>query len=116
MYLRPGNLAKDFWIEKKATATTTYGRTTGEYGEGSAEHVLAVLAGATTAEIERFKQIEHPISHTITHWGRPKAVEGDRLIHGSRVFYIQGVDDPGDVGVCTIYYAEERSDADERGS
>ena len=34
----------------------------------------------------------------------------DKLVLGNRVFLIQGVDEPGSLGVCTIYYVEERAD------
>lgn len=111
-YLRPGNLFKDFWVEKKSTEITARGRPKSEYDKESAVHLLGVLAEAKPAEMERFKQLDHPITHTITQRGRPKAQAKDRLIHGSRLFYVQGVDEPGELGLWTIYYAEERSDVD----
>lgn len=112
MFLRPGNLFKDFWIEEKDTAVSSRGRAKGGYDQENTKHILAILAGAQPNEIERFRQLEHPITHTITHKGKPKAAASDRLIHGARIFYIQGVDEPGELGIWTIYYAEERSDAD----
>lgn len=112
MFLRPGNLFKDFFVEKKGASVSGRGRVKGSYNQEKAEHFLGILAGAQTNEIERFRQLEHPITHTITHKGRPKAKEGDRLVHGSRIFYVQGVDDPGELGAWAIYYAEERSDVD----
>lgn len=99
-------------MEKKASSVSSRGRVKGGYDQENAEHFLGVLAGAQPNEIERFRQLEHPITHTITHKGHPKAQEGDRLIHGSRIFYVQGVDDPGELGAWAIYYAEERSDVD----
>ena len=65
---------------------------------------------ATPEEIERWQQRQHPITHTITQRGAPIAKEGDRLVFGSRYFYIQGVHEPGSLGIWTIYYAQERSD------
>jgi len=111
-YLRPGNLFKDFWVEKKSVTTTARGRTASTYGKEGAAHILAVLAEAKPTEIERFKHLDHPITHTITQKGRPQAEAGDRIVHGGRYFYIQGVDEPGELGLWTIYYAEERSDVD----
>lgn len=109
---RPGNLFKDFWVESKITSLTSRGRPTSSFGKDEAVHFLAVLAEAKPTEIERFRQIDHPITHTITQQGRPKAKAKDRLIHDGRIFYVQGVDNPGDLGLWTIYYAEERSDVD----
>lgn len=57
-----------------------------------------------------WQQLQHPISHTIIQDGRPKAKAEDKLILGERIFLIQGIDDPGSIGVCTIYYVEERMD------
>lgn len=112
MYLRAGNLYKDFWVEKKSTDVSPRGRVTASFQADGAQHIMAILAQAQPSETERFKQIGHPITHTITQKGSPKAAAKDRLIHGGRIFYIQGVDDPGALGFWTIYYAEERSDVD----
>lgn len=112
MYLRPGNLLKDFTVEKATTNNTQRGRKTTAYDTAGDIRLLAVLAEAKPEEVERFRQQSHPITHTITQRGRPKAKAGDRLVHGGRYFYIQGVDDVGELGITTIYYAEERSDLD----
>ncbi len=113
LYLRPGNLFKDFWVEKRITGKTSRGRKTATFQSEGAPHLLAVLAEAKPEEIERFRQQNaHPITHTITQRGRPKAGPEDRLVYQGRYFYIQGVDCPGDLGLWTIYYAEERSDVD----
>lgn len=111
-YLRSGNLFKDFWVEEKDTTLSARGRARSEFKQDDPRHIMAVLAEAQPSEIERFRQLEHPITHTITQRGRPRAKAGDRIVHGSRIFYVQGVDEPGDLGLWTIYYAEERSDVD----
>ena len=41
---------------------------------------------------------------------KPKAKAEDKLVLENRVFLIQGVDEPGSLGLCTIYYVEERAD------
>lgn len=113
LHLRPGNLFKDFWVEKCVTGKTSRGRKTAAFQSEGAPRLLAVLAEAKPEEIERFRQRSaHPITHTITQRGRPKAKPEDRLVYQGRYFYIQGVDCPGDLGLWTIYYAEERSDVD----
>ena len=110
MYLRPGNLFKDFTIEQKGEGTTARGRVTSGYSPKSGAQLSAVLADADPEEKERWQQQQHPITHTITQRGTPLAGEGDRLVHGSRYFYIQGVNEPGSLGLWTIYYTQERSD------
>ena len=72
--------------------------------------IHAVLAQATPQEKARWEQIQHPITHTIVDRGHPKAAETDQLTCGNRKFYVQGVDEPGQLGLYTIYYVEERAD------
>ena len=111
MYHRPENLWKDFIVESKTEGTNSRGRTQDKYVTDNVKFLKAILCGADTKQIERFKQLDHPIDHVISHKGCPVAKEGDRLILRNRAFYVQGVDDPGDQGIWTLYYAEERSDA-----
>ncbi len=113
MYLRTGNLFKDFIIEKKSEGTTARGRVTSGYENSAGERLCAVLADATTEEKERWEQQQHPITHTLTQRGKPLAGAGDRLIFDNRLFYVQGVEEPGSLGIWTIYYAQERSDAND---
>ncbi len=110
MYLRPGNLYKDFTVETTGAAVSSRGRPKKNYDKDKGPMIRAVLAEAKPEEKERWRQLQHPISHVITQKGRPKAKEGDRLIFENRIFYIQGVDEPGALGLWTIYYAEERKD------
>lgn len=110
MYLRPGNLIKDFFIEHKTQTTNARGRVRADFDSEHAKLIHAVLAQASTAEKERWDQLQHPITHTIVQRGRPSARPEDRMIHGNRTFYIQGVDEVGELGIVTIYYVEERSD------
>ena len=108
MYLRPGNLLQDFMIECRKTKSLYAGHSNYDYEQQGT--LKAVLAQAKPTEIERFKQLSHPITHTLTQRGKPKAKRMDRLVLGTRHFYIQGVDEVGGLGICTIYYAEERCD------
>ncbi len=110
MFLRPGNLNKTFILEKKTERIDENKRVKAEYDTLNPVIIRAVLAQAETSEKERWQQLQHPISHTIVQRGRPKAKEGDRLIHDGRIFYIKGFDDPDELGAVTIYYAEERRD------
>ncbi|MGI6498009.1 MAG: hypothetical protein ACOX0U_04195 [Oscillospiraceae bacterium] len=110
MYLRPGNLYKDFIVEGKGTTISTRGRAKKEYDDEKAVRIRGVLAQAKPHEKQQWQQLQHPISHTIVQKGTPKAEAEDRLIFGDRMFFIQGVDEPGALGLWTIYYVEERFD------
>jgi len=75
---------------------------------GTAE---AVLADASPTEQLRWKQVQRPVTHSITAKGAPQAKPGDRLVFNNRHFYVQGVENPGGLGLWTIYHCEERKDA-----
>lgn len=115
MYLRTGNLFKSFLIErKKDESVSSRGRVTSGFEKVGT--ISAVLSETKTNEIERFRQLSHPVTHTIVQSGSPKAQVGDRLIFENRIFIIQGVDNPGSLGLWTIYYAEERKDCGGAGT
>lgn len=109
-YLRPGNLYKDFFVAEKTTETDGKGRSKVVYKPDTAKLIHAVFAQATPQEKQRWEQIQHPITHTLVDKGKPKANAGQVLTHGNRRFYIQGVDEPGELALYTIYYVEERVD------
>lgn len=110
MYLRPGNMFKDFIIEDDTEVIGALGRPKAAYNQEGRRMLKGCLAAATDNDRERWKQLQHPISHTIVQAGKPLAKAEDRLILGERVFIIHAVDDCDGLGITTIYYAEERQD------
>ena len=110
MYLRPGNLFKDFIIESDSEAVGEFGRPKVSYNQDGQRMLRGCLADATREDQERWGQLQHPITHTIVQRGRPKAKAENKLVLGERVFIIHAVDDCGGLGLTTIYYAEERMD------
>lgn len=111
MYVRPGNLFKNFVIETNQQVVTSTGRVASEiYGDGS-KMLKGCLADASDEERTNHSQKDHIVTHTIVQAGSPKAKKGDRLILEDRVFYIVEANDAGLLGISTIYYAEERRDA-----
>lgn len=110
MYLRPGNLFKQFIIEGDDEYIGPLGRPKARYDREGERTLTGCLADATEKDRERWKQLQHPITHTIVQAGSPKAKNEDRLVLGERVFIIHVVDDCGGLGITTIYYAEERVD------
>lgn len=109
MYLRPGNLFKDFIIEKNRETVNDSGRpVTGYSGDGA-----KMLKGCLSSASERDKlhgTADHIVTHTIVQKGRPRAERTDRLVLGERLFYIVDIDETGMLGIATLYYAEERTD------
>lgn len=110
MYVRPELLSRDFLVERKTQAITDAGRKAVTF-RPTGDHLKGVLAEAKALEIERWKQLQHPITHTIVmKGGRCPAKIGDRLVFGGRSFYVQGIDNIGALSIFTQIFAEERSD------
>jgi hypothetical protein len=110
MYLRPGNLYKDFLVAKGSGGTDGKGRVSTNFDTDAPVLIRAVLAQATPEERARWDQIQHTVTHVIVCTGKPKACENDLLTCGKRKFLVHGVEEAGELGICTIYYAEERHD------
>lgn len=108
MYLRPGNLYKDFIIERNVQGVSESGRPSNNYMGDGTEKLKGCLAEASTETKERWGQLGHMVSHTIVQTGRPKAKEGDRLVLGNRYFHVEGIDDAGGLGVVVMYYVSEQ--------
>lgn len=108
MYLRPGNLYKDFIIEHSKSDLKS-GRPSVCYEGDGTDFLHGCLASASEVD-KAHGTADHIITHVIEQRGKPCAVRTDRLILGNRVFYIVDIDDAGSLGIATLYYAEERTD------
>ncbi len=111
MYVRPGNLFKEFVIESNQQVVTSTGRVVNRHSGDGTEILKGCLAEVSDEERTNHSQKDHIITHTIVQAGSPKAKRTDKLVLGERMFYIVDIDDAGSLGVSTIYYAEERRDA-----
>lgn len=110
MYLRPGNIFKEFIIEDTGQKVSPTGRVVNKHSGDGTKTLKGCLAQASEKEIADHSIPDHSITHTIVQRGLPKAKRTDRLILGDRLFYICDVDDMGGLGIATLYYAEERRD------
>ena len=115
--LRPGQGFKPFLVLRRVSGTTDTGRphTNSKAPQGE---FLGMITQADPKEIERYKQLGTPITHTIVQRGtanRAKATDILELRNGcgdkSRFFLVQGEPkDPGELGHFLIYTVEERAD------
>jgi len=113
MYLRTGNLIKDFVIEPISRKKDSKGRAQTTYDTETRAVLRGVIASADANAIARYNQTEHPCTHQITQRGGERAKPGDRLVHDHAYYYILGVDNVASLGIATIYYVEERTDLDD---
>ena len=110
MYVRPGNLIKEFTIESNKQVVTSTGRVANRHIGDGTETLKGCFAEASDEDRTNHSQKDHVVTHTIVQAGAPKVKRGDKLVLGERVFYIVDMDDCGSLGISTIYYAEERQD------
>ena len=111
MYVRPGNLFKEFIIESNKPVVTSTGRVANRHTGDGTETLKGCLAEVSDEDRTNHSQKDHIVTHTIVQAGRPRAKRTDKLVLGERTFYIVDIDDAGSLGISTIYYAEERRDA-----
>lgn len=112
MYLRPGNLFKDFQVKELKTEAE------GGYWEDryvdTGKHVMGALAEADSNLSERMKhrwdQKQHSLTHTLVTQGRANLKKGDLLTLEERAFLVLLVDDVGSLGISSLAYLEERND------
>lgn len=112
MYLRPGNLWKDFHLLRMKSSNVE-GRKIDHFVD-TAEMVRGVVAEASTDERERTKHLwdqdQHSLTHTIVVSGRCGARKGDLLTKGETAYLVLVTDDVGDLGGVTMLYVEQRND------
>ena len=112
MYLRPGNLFKDFQVIRVEEEIS------GGKKVPKSEHTNILIRGcleeATPDEKLRWDQPQHPVTHSIVQAGEPKAKPGWILQKLGVSYRINGVDTCSDLGVAAVYYVEERRDSGAR--
>lgn len=113
MYLRPGNLHKEFIVKRSEQKVSDTGTPFVQYVD-TGNLISGVLAEADKNQSDRKKHLwdqeQHSLTHTIVCRGGAVAQKGDILAMDNRIFMVLLTDDVGGLGVSTIYYAEERND------
>lgn len=113
IHLLPGQELRTFTVLRDGERRTASGRITMN-GAGPIGEIKAILAAAKPEEIERWRQLEHPVTHKIIQQGvAPFEIKpGDYIVRGEKRYIVQTAPyNPGDLNHWTIYYCDERSDA-----
>ena len=100
MYLRPGNLFKDFIIEHSKSDLKS-GRPSVSYEGDGTDFLRGCLASANEVD-KAHGTADHIITHVIVQRGKPRAE-----LRGCEACPISTAPS---LGVSTLYYAEERTD------
>lgn len=110
--LHPGQELRMFSVWRDGEMRTPGGRIVSNGTEKLGE-IKAVLAAAKPEEIERWRQLEHPVTHKIIQQGVApfEITPGDSIVHGDKRYIVQTAPyNPGGINHWTIYYCDERSD------
>ena len=124
VFLLPGQELRTFTVYRPNRRETDSGRVLRD-SETKIGNILAVLAAATSQEKERWRQLEHPITHMIImqHTTPYEILPGDVFIYDPQVNGLRGREEKqrrfynqdmpynvGDIAHWTIFYCEERAD------
>jgi hypothetical protein len=111
--LMPGQELREFTVSRPDTRGTENGReglTNKFYEVGK---VRAILAQAKPEEVQRWRQLNHPITHKIImqHKAAFEIQPGDIFERdGKRYYHQMSPYNVGDIGHWTIFYCDERGD------
>jgi len=108
----PGQEMREFTVLKAEKRETENGRVVNNTYV-SAGSIKAVLAAAKPEETQRWRQLQHPVTHKIISRGAPfpDIRPGDVFENNGRQFYIQTKPyNVGGLNHWTIYYCSERDD------
>lgn len=104
----PGQQLKTFNVYRKASSLDAKNRL--KYGElEPVDSFKGTIAQANQREVERFKSMEHPITHTIVASLRVPVQAEDVLERDGKRYFVQGVDDPLGIGLYTIIYCKHEA-------
>ena len=108
---RPGQQLKLFSVYRKKAETDNRGRVI--YSKNENSEFLGEIKGSLSAisqkEKYKWKQIEHPATHTIVVRGKTEIQPEDILVYEGQRYDIERVEEPGETGIFTILYCNKRN-------
>ena len=113
---RPGQQLKAFSVYRKKVQTDERGRVI--YHNENLEYITEIkgsLSAISQKEKYKWKQIEHPATHTIVVRGRITVQPEDILVHNGQRYDVESVEEPAEVGIFTILYCKKREELNEYG-
>lgn len=109
----PPGLAKSFQAQKQGAPEQTDSGYSA--GWGTVKTVEMVVVAAGYREIMLSAQLDYTITHMGYQEGPPVLINGDRFRRAARgerperLLYVRNAEDPGELGLYTIYTLEERT-------
>lgn len=100
---------KRFSVQRKSTTINAAKGGSASLSFSEVGSFTGVIGEATASERIRWSQISHPVTHKVVVKGRvPDILDGDAIFLGERKFVVQGIEDPGDLGLWEVLWLEER--------
>ena len=111
--LLPGQELREITVLRPDTRGTENGREGLVNQYETVGTIQAILAQAKPEEIQRWRMLNHPVTHKVIMQHRPSfdIRPGDIFERAGRRFYNQALpNDVGDLGHWTIFHCDERTD------
>ncbi len=107
IFLRPGQQIKKFNVYRKTNTKDSKGRVNFNHDNILIGTTFGSISKANQKEMDRWKQIEHPISHSIVIEGTSIIEAEDVLELDNNKYYVQGKDNPGGINAFEIIYCNQ---------
>ena len=100
-----GQQIKKFDVYRRETNTDAKGRVSSE-SEVAKTPIKGSISAANQREVEKYKQIGYPITHTIVCQLKVDVKANDILVRDGVRYYVKGVDNPAALNFYTIIHCE----------
>lgn len=107
MYV-PGQQIRKFDVYRKKAKKDKKGRVLGSQ-EVKVTQIRGSIALTNQREVDRFKQLGYPVTHTIIVQLRCDVEENDVLVKDDERYHVKGVKKPADLGFYTVIYCEKKA-------
>ena len=104
LFFKPGEQKLGFRVYNRVALTDMMGRTTYSLKETGEAEVFGSISKVKQVESDRFRQTEHPVSHTLVVEGTTKLKPGDVLARDGYRYYVQAKEDPSTLGIFEVIY------------
>lgn len=115
LFFMHGQQIKEFEIYRRKSNTDKKGRVSYSSGMEKIGKLQGSISSVGQKAINRWKQTEHPVTHTVAVRGACEAQAEDILILDGEKYYIQGKDDPAGLGFFQILYCEKKQEGGNDG-
>lgn len=115
LFFMPGQQIKEFEIYRRKSSTDNKGRVSYSGGMEKIGELQGSISSAGQKTVNRWKQTEHTVTHTVIVRGTCEAQPEDILAFNHEKYYIQGKTNPAGLGFFEILYCEKKLGGEDCG-